>query len=127
MKIYFENPNSARTVAKVWHNDEEHDIRRGDKLNLPVKMGDTVKFKVGAMSATHKIDFQSPDSVFTITIDRRAQFWGIGAFFAIIAVLYFAGMLNNNMTGTIGAVIAVVLFEVVVYFRGWKVIVVHRK
>ncbi|WDF83497.1 hypothetical protein PQ472_04475 [Lacticaseibacillus pabuli] len=126
MKIYFENPNSARTVAKVWHNDVEHDIRRGDKLNLPVKMGDTVKYKVGAMSATHKINFQSPDSIFTIMLDRKAQFWGIGAFFAIIAVMYFAGLFDNQIVGSVGALVAVALFEVVVYFRGWKTTVVHR-
>lgn len=125
MKILFVNPNSSRAIARVWHNGEEYQLHDAESVELQVQRGDKLTYKVGALAATRKIPFQSPNAKFVIQIDRKAQGFGLVLFFLIIAAMYFLKMFNNQVVGVIGALVAVALFEAVVYFRGYKASVVH--
>lgn len=125
MKILFVNPNSSRTVARVWHNGVEHQLHDAESITLPVKRGDDLSFKVGAIAATQKIPFQSPEAKFVIQIDRKSQGFGLLLFFLIIAAMYFLKLFDNQIYGVIGALLAVAVFEVINYFRGYKAAVVH--
>lgn len=125
MKISFNNPSSKRLLASVWHNDELHTLKNGETINLNVKRGDKITYKVGALSATHTLNYQSPNGTFVIEMERRVQMFVFGVIFLAILALYFTNMLDDKVIASVMAVIMLVGYEGALYFKGYKATVVH--
>lgn len=125
MKITFTNPSSQRVEMKVWHNDTEYSMHDGELLKLDVKRGDRVSYQVGKMSSVRDIKYQSPDATFNIALDKRAQLMGFTVIFAVILVLYFMKLLDSTLIATITVAAALIAYEAINYFGGYKANVVH--
>ena len=126
MKITFSNPASKRVEMTVRHNDVEYNLHNGESLSLNVKRGDALTYRVGKLSATHAIQFQSPDASFKIEVSKKAQLIGMAIFFAIILAMYLFKVLNNTVIATAMVIVALIAYEAVLYFAGYKVTVLHH-
>lgn len=125
MEITFTNPTSKRVGAKVWHNDDLHTLHDGEKLQFNVQQGDVVKFKVGALSAVRTINVQSNSARFLIEQDKKTQMYGFALIFLLILAMYFTKLFQNTVVSTIGAVVVLAIFETFLYFRGYKITILH--
>ncbi|MCI1283543.1 MAG: hypothetical protein LKG24_02960 [Lacticaseibacillus songhuajiangensis] len=125
MEITFTNPTFKRVSAKVWHNDELHTLHDGEKLELNVQQGDVVKYKVGALSAVRTISVQSNKARFMIEQDKKTQMYGFALIFLLILAMYFTKFFQSTVASTIGAVVVLAVFETFLYFRGYKITILH--
>lgn len=125
MKISFTNPTSKKAVAVVLHNGTEHVLAAGGTVNLNVKKGDTVQYKVGRLSATHTIDFQSPNAEFTIEADQKLQAIAFGIILVALVALYFTNLMNNVAVTTAIVVVWLIGYEVALYFGSYRTKVQH--
>lgn len=125
MKISFTNPTSKRSMVSVWHNDEEHIMKAGDTIDLPVQKGDVVKYKVGRLSAMHTIDFQSPTAHFTIEANQKLQAAAFGVLVVALVIMYFMCLINNTVAVAAVVIVWLVGYEVALYSGSYRTKVTH--
>ncbi|WP_179395102.1 hypothetical protein [Lacticaseibacillus absianus] len=124
MKIKYTNNGQSRMPAFVFHQGETHEITPGHELTLTVKRGDAVSYRVGKFTATHKLAFQSPEATFQIQPNKRLQLLFVAALMILVGVLFVFKSVNNTLL-TVVVVIALVGYEALNYFTGYKAVPWH--
>lgn len=124
VKIKFDANGMGRTPATVWHNDTEHALTPGETLDLAIHKGDTVRFRVGKLSASHTIAYQSPSAQFLISVNKMLQLVTLTALLVLVGGLWYFTNLNNFWLSTV-AVLALVGYEVANYFWGFQAQPIH--
>lgn len=125
MKIYFNNNNQGKIKAFITHNGELHELEPGQTLELNVKRGEQVTYKVGRLSAEHTIDYQSTDAEFEITQNRVLLYAYLAALVVILVGLWYLKNISNSIL-TIVVIVGLVIFEAFNYFNGYQAHPVHR-
>ncbi|KRN24859.1 hypothetical protein [Lacticaseibacillus camelliae] len=125
MKIRLESNSSKKTIAYITHNGEVQELMTGTTLTLPVRRGDTVTFKVGHYSRTHQLEFQSPEASFVLEPNRNLVYAYMIALVVLIAAVWYFKTISNTVL-TILVVVALIIFEAVNYFNGYRAVPVHR-
>ncbi|WP_461226829.1 hypothetical protein [Lacticaseibacillus suihuaensis] len=125
MEITYPQNGQMRAPVFVFHNAETHVLSPGQTLELTVRRGDVVKFRVGRFTATHQIAFQSPQASFAITPNKQLQLAFVAGMMILAAALYWFKQLNN---GWLTLLVAVALggYELMNYFTGYKAVPSHR-
>lgn len=125
MKIRLEANSSKKTIAYISCNGQVQELIAGGTLELPVHRGDTVTFKVGRFSQTHRLAFQSPSASFVLEPNRTLLYAYMAALAVMIVAVWYLKNISNTVL-TILVVGALVVFEVVNYFNGYRAVPVHR-
>lgn len=125
MKIRFDNDSSKKTIAYITHNGQVQELVAGGALKLKVQRGDTVTFRIGKFSKTHEIKFQSPDVTFELRPNRALVYAYMIFLVAVVAGVWYFKYLSNTLV-TVLVIVALVLFETLTYFNGYRAIPVHH-
>lgn len=124
MKISFTTRRRTKMTATVWLNDEIHQIPANTDIDLPVKRGDSLRWKVGRFSASHRLTFQSVHANFVIQESRS-----ITVFLAVYSVmlLALAFFVPKQLTLLWIVVVAgLVAYEGLLYFAGFVALPDHQ-
>lgn len=124
MKIYYNNAMSKKMTANVWVNDKQYSLATNDHLELNVKRGDKVQYKVGKFSAKRSIDFQSTSASFSIEPDKKLQGIYIAIMLAVLLLLWYMNSENSPLVYII-LIVAIAGYEAVNYFRGYMARPMH--
>lgn len=125
MKIRLESNSSRKTIAYITHNGKVQELMTGTTMTLPVRRGDTVTFKVGHYSRTHRLAFQSPEASFVLEPNRTLIYAYTTALVVLIAAIWYFKSISNTVL-TILVVAALIIFEGFNYFNGYRAVPVHR-
>lgn len=124
MKITYNNTSSPKLKASVTHNGTVHEIKSGDTLELAVKQGDAVSYKVGALTKERPLHFQQRNAEFEIMPNKRLQLLLMVGLLAFILMMWFYRNIGNAWL-TVIVVALVGIYEAVRYFAGYVAVSVH--
>ncbi|MFD1484083.1 hypothetical protein ACFQ5J_02430 [Lacticaseibacillus baoqingensis] len=124
MKIYYANSLSKRMQATVWVNDQVYTIQNASHIDVPVRRGDTVLYRVGKFAAKRPLHFQSPDAQFTIETNKRLQSTYMAGLLVLIMALWFMKQ-TSSLWVTILLLACVAGYELSNYFYGYTAKPVH--
>ncbi|WP_461213024.1 hypothetical protein [Lacticaseibacillus sp. GG6-2] len=125
MKIYYTNAMSRKMTATVWVNEKAYAVASRSQIELKVKRGDVVKYRVGRFSAMRTLEFQSPDAVFSIEPNKKLQGVYIAIMLAVLLVLWYMRQ-SSSMWVTALVVVMIFGYEASTYYRGYVAKPVHN-
>ncbi|MFD1431457.1 hypothetical protein [Lacticaseibacillus yichunensis] len=125
MKITYDALSGSRMTTTIWHNNEVHSLRSGETLELPVKHGDTVSFRVGKLNRRQAIPFQDVNGSFAIRANRQLQMIYFTALLLLVLGLWVVKLPSNEIA--MGIVFALIGYEAVNYFIGYRAVPLHHQ
>ncbi|WP_225046950.1 hypothetical protein [Lacticaseibacillus kribbianus] len=124
MLITYPQNGQMRAPVFVTHNGQEHVLTPGQSLELAVRRGDAVTFRVGRFTKTHQIAFQSPQAEFAVVPNKQLQIIFVAAMMILAGGLYLLKQVDNTWLSVI-VVVALIGYEVLNYFTGYAAVPWH--